>query len=188
MQDSNQSNSLQENDNQPGKYSLGVAFGLITGLIYIVLLLIRYNFFAYSPVAYNSFALGAYIIILFLFFITGYKRKKQLGQYAETKEIFLTIFIAILITEGIYVLFNYIYLAYIDPDFLLKYLQTTQAFLAGKGMDASGIEEKMTQLKNQSNSINNIGFSLIGWALWVIIDGIIGLIFSLALRKPKPQY
>lgn len=171
-----------------GKYSLGLTFGLITGLIYVVLLFVRYNFFAYSPVAYNTFAFAAYIVILGMFLFCGIRRKKQLGEYSETREIFFTLFITILITETIYVVFNYIYLTFIDPEFLKRYLQVTYDYLSHKGISTEGIEAQMDKMKDETKSLSSIGFSLVGLGIWIIIDSIICLVLSLALRKPKPQY
>lgn len=172
----------------PNKYSLGITFGIITGLVYVVLLFIRYNYFAFSPVAYNTFAFIAYIIILILYLVCGIRRKKQLGEYSETKEIFLTLFIAILITETIYVVFNYVYLTFIDPDFMNKYLQVTYDYLSHKGINTEGIEAQMDKMKDQTKSLSSFAFSLVGLGIWIIIDSIICLILSLALRKPKPQF
>lgn len=171
-----------------GKYAIGVTFGIITGLVYIILLLVKYNFFAFSPVAYNTFALISYGIVLALFVFCGIRRKKQLGGFAEIREIFLSLFLALLITEIVYTFFNYLYLNFIDPDFLNRYLQTTYDYLVKKHINAEGVQMKMEQLKQQSHAINNITFSLMGLGLWIIIDSLLCLVISLAIRKPRPQY
>jgi len=184
-----QQNDLDITVQSPGKYSLGVTFGVITGLVYIVLLLIRYSFFAYSPVAYNTFAFIAYILILASFFFCGVQRKKQLGGYAETKEIFLTLFIAVLITEATYVLFNYVYLAFIDPDFQNKYPQVVHDYLVQKGVSTEKVQAIVDKIKEQYHTITtSVVANAMGFGVWVVIDGILCLIFSLAIRKPRPQY
>jgi hypothetical protein len=172
----------------PNKYSLGITFGIITGLVYVVLLFIRYNFFAYSPVVYSTFAFIAYILILGMYLLCGIRRKKQLGEYSETKDIFLTLFITILITEITYVIFNFIYLTYIDPDFMNRYLQVTYDYLSHKGISTQGVEAQMDKLKEQTHSLSSVAFSFVGLGIWIIIDSIVCLMLSLALRKPKPQF
>lgn len=186
MQESNQSN-IYANSAKVNKYSLGVTFGLITSLVYIVVLLIRYNFFAYSYQASKLAEFAGYFIILCLYFIAGYKRKKQLGEYSETREIFLTIFITIVITEAVYVLFTFIYLTYIDPAYTQHYTEAYLNYLKARGKDTLEVRKEIKEVQEMTGA-KNFTYNFVGWAIWVIIDSIIGLIFSLALRKPKPQY
>lgn len=173
---------------EPSKYSLGITFGIITGLGYIVLLLVKYSFFASSPVPYGIFGSVSYLIILLSYVLCGIQRKKQLGGYAETRELFLTLLIAIIITEGCYVVFNYIYLTFIDPDFMKKYSEATYQYLSKRGVNTTGIQEKMKQLNDQSHSLFRISINLLGLGIWIIIDSIICLVISFVLRKPKPQF
>ena len=107
------------------KYSNGLRFGLITGLLYIVLLFLRYNFFAGSPVSFGLFAVVSYLVILMMYLFTGIFRKKELGGYGDLKEIFQSIFIAILITEVVYIIFNLIYIKFVDPAFWENFKATT---------------------------------------------------------------
>ena len=83
------------------KYSTGLRFGLIIGLIYAILLFVRFNFFAGSPLSFGLFAIVSYLLILVLYLFAGISRKKELGGYADFKDIFQTIFISILITEAV---------------------------------------------------------------------------------------
>src|SRR5271169_6223703 len=107
------------------KYSIGLRFGFITGLLYAVLLFFRYHFFASSPISFGLFAIVSYFIILMMYLFTGITRKRQLDGYGELKEIFQSIFIAILIAELAYVLFNLIYIKFVEPAFWENFKATT---------------------------------------------------------------
>jgi hypothetical protein len=99
------------------KYTVGIRYGVITAFIYMVILFLRYHFFAGSPVSFFLFSMTGYIFILMMYLATGIARKKELGGYGDLKEIFQSIFIAILITELVYILFNFIYFKFVDPVF-----------------------------------------------------------------------
>src|SRR5690606_24710071 len=103
---------------------LGIKLGLLTGVVYVVLLLIRYLFLASDPRLFSGSIMLSYLIILACFAFAGIARRKALGGYAEIREIFGTIFIVILIAEVFYLVFNYIYLNYINPEFFQHYTNT----------------------------------------------------------------
>src|SRR5882762_3023476 len=116
------------------RYTVGLRFGLLTGLLYVVLLFVRYNFFTSNPVSFGLCAIVSYLIILMMYLFTGIARKKELGGYADFKEIFTSIFIAILIAEAVYVIFNLIYLKFVDPSFWDNFRANTLAYLQKKGL------------------------------------------------------
>jgi hypothetical protein len=144
---------------QTSKFAIAVRFGLITGMLYAALLFLRYRFFASNPMQFGVSALISYVLILLMYLFTGIARKKELGGYGETREIFQSIFIVILITELVYVLFNFIYLKFIDPAFW---------------------ENLKAESLSYYQSLN------IGYGFSVVIDSLFGLIFASILRKKRP--
>ena len=74
------------------KYYIGLRFGLFTGIIYVILLYIRYRYLSSNPVQFSLFAIATYIIILMMYLFAAIARKRQLGGYGEMKEIFQAIF------------------------------------------------------------------------------------------------
>ncbi|HEY4155499.1 MAG TPA: DUF4199 domain-containing protein [Puia sp.] len=166
------------------KYNTGLRFGLITGLIYAVLLFLRYNFFAGSPIAFGLFAIVSYLAILILYLFAGISRKKEFGGYADFKDIFQTIFLTILITEAVYVIFNAIYLKYVDPSFFDNFKVVTRNFFEKAGMTQDQIDSKMKGFDEANKEMTP--WALVkGFGTWVIIDSIIGMIYSSILRKKK---
>ena len=124
------------------KYNIGIRFGLLTGVIYVILLYVRYHFAASNPIFIGLFAILTYLVILMLFLFTGIARKKELGGSAEMKEIFQSIFIAILITELFYIFFNLIYFKFVDPAFWDNFKATSLAIMEKAGLTKEEIDEK----------------------------------------------
>src|SRR5450432_4357352 len=167
------------------KYTIGLRFGLLTGLLYVVLLFFRYNFFASNPLSFGLCAITSYLIILMMYLFTGIARKKELGGYADFREIFTSIFIAILITELVYIGFNLVYFKFVDPSFWQNFKTNTLIFLQTKHLTDEQVDQQMKSFKDMdkqttpANLIKGYGYS-------VIIDCVFGLIFAIILRKAKP--
>jgi Protein of unknown function (DUF4199) len=166
------------------KYSIPLRFGLITGAIYIVLLFVRYKYFASDPVQFGLSALITYVIILMMYVFTGIARKKELGGYGESREIFQSIFIVILITELFYVFFNLIYLKYIDPAFWENLKTRSISYYQGLKMNSEQMDQRMKSFKDIDQQTTPMGL-LKGYGFSVIIDSLFGLIIASILRKKK---
>ena len=169
------------------RYSTGLRFGLLTGLLYVVLLFLRYNFFSSNPFSLGLCAIITYLIILTMYLFTGIARRKELGGYADFKEIFTSIFIAILITEAVYIIFNLVYLKFIDPSFWENFKANTLIFMQKKGLTDEQIDQQMKNFKNVDEQTKPLGL-VKGYGFSVIIDSIFGLIFAAILRKTKPVF
>lgn len=167
------------------KYTIGIRYGLFAGFLYVILLFLRYKYFAASPVSFGLFAVVSFIVILIVYLFTGVARKKQLGGYGEMKEIFQSIFIAILITEIVYILFNFIYLKYVDPAFWVNFKATNLSFLQSKNVPQDQIDQQMKSFKDVDKSTEPMGL-LKGFGYSVVIDSIFGLIFAAILRRKRP--
>jgi FlaA1/EpsC-like NDP-sugar epimerase len=167
------------------KYTIGLRYGFIAGLLYVILLFCRYKFFASNPLSFVICAVVSYLIILMMYLFTGIARKKELGGYADFKEIFTSIFIAILITEGVYIVFNLVYFKFVDPSFWKNFEITTTIFLQKQRLTDEQVEQQMKSFKDMGKQTNP--FNLIkGYGTSVIIDCVFGLIFASILRKSRP--
>ena len=169
---------------QISKYTIGLRFGLLAGLLYIILLFIRYKFFNTNPIGFGLFALVSYFIILLMYLFTGIARKKELGGYGDLKEIFQSIFIAILIAELVYIVFNFIYLKFVDPAFWLNLKAASLSFYQKKGMTDEQIDQAMKGFKDVDKTTKPDGL-IKGFGYSVIIDSVFGIIFALILRRKK---
>lgn len=166
--------------------SNGLIFGIIAGLIYCISLYIRYNFTS-TPIMLGVLSLVFYLVVIGTLVFCGISRRKQLGGFIEIKEAFQTIFIAILVAEFIYVLFNFIYLKYIDPGFFERFKISMESFIEGTRLSDDQKEKQLELMekrlsKQQDFSINSILFS---YFISVAITGVFGLIISLIIKKQK---
>jgi len=177
----------ETNIKQGSGRAIGLRFGIITGVLYAILLFFRYHFFASNPLSFGLFAVISYIIILMMYLFTGIARKKELGGFADYKDIFTSIFIAILITEAAYIIFNLIYLRFVDPSFWENFRTNSLSYLQKKGLTDEQIEQQMKGMKDLDKQTKT--WALIkGYGYSVIIDCIFGFIFTAILRRKKPVF
>jgi hypothetical protein len=173
--------------NPISKYTIGVRFGLIAGLLYVVFLFCRFKFFSYNTDVYFLSSLTSYFLILLVFLMAGIYRKRELGGYAEVREIFQCIFVAILITEAVYVLFVLIYMKWIDPSFATNFKASSLAFFrANPNLSSQDINQRMTGVDSVVDQMKTSGL-IKGYGTAVVVDSIFGFLFAFIIRKQKPK-
>jgi Protein of unknown function (DUF4199) len=172
--------------NQISRNTIGWRYGLYTGILYAFVLFLRYKVFASTPVSFGLFTLVSYIVILLMFLLTGIARKKELGGYGEYRDIFTSIFIAILIAELFYLVFNLIYFKFIDPAFWENFKSNTLAYIRSLHYTDAQIEQEMKGFKDMGQQTSPGGL-IKGYGFGVVIDSVFGLIFALILRRKKPD-
>jgi hypothetical protein len=169
----------------------GLMFGVIIGLVYCVSLFLRYNQTSSGPIAIGAIALCFYLLIIGLMFFCGLKRKKDLSGYISLKDAFQTIFIAILVAEIIYTVFNVIYLKYIDPNYFDKLETAMGTFIEKNVKDDNqkdqAIDNMKAQIERQRGSITTKGI-ILSYLISVAISGIFGFIVALIIKKQKPVF
>jgi len=169
----------------------GLQFGLIIGLIYCTSLFIRYNQISSGPIIIGLIALGFYITILGILIYSGIIRKKELGGYISLKEAFQTMFVAVLIGELIYTLFNIIYLKYIDPNYFDKFYSSMETFLGKTIPNETQREEALEKVKQQLELQKEKGFTIkgtiLGYLISVATTGVFAFICSIIIRKNRPE-
>jgi hypothetical protein len=165
-------------------FATGIKFGIAAGIIYILMLTLRYMFCDGNPFIFGIAATFSYIIFIILLIIAANFRKKELGGYADTRQLFQTIFMVILIAEICYSLFTYIYLTFIDPSFLERFVQNTEIWIEKIKMPEEQAEKMREQLAGQKKS--GIGTILLGFCQALVIDSIVGLIIAFIMKKKKP--
>ena len=167
--------------------STGVKYGLIAGLTYVVLLLLQYNYAANNPVTFILAKLVIYFIIIGVFVVAGVARKKQLGGFADFRSILQPLIITIIITEVMYGVFVYIYLNYIDPQFLDNFLNNIMIWFEKKGLPQDQLDKQMEMYRNNTTK-PTVRDALLGMAMWIVIDAVFGIIIAAAIRKKRPPF
>ena len=172
---------------ESNKFAVAIKNGVIAGLVYVLSLTLLYMFGYHNPLLFSVYKLAIYLIVIGIFSWAGFERKKELGGYADFKTIFQTVLICIVITEIIYALYNYIYLNYIEPEFLNKFKQALMNYLSGKGLTQDQIDTQMEKMDSRMGE-PNLKNTFIGIGIWIVIDSIFGLIISSILKKEKPIF
>ena len=168
--------------------SHGLQWGTIIGLFYCIVLFLRYNLGADNLIMLGVLSFVGYCIALVLLFICGSKRKKQLGGFIELKQAFQTMFVAVLIFELIYTLFNFIYLKYIDPDFFTTMKDAVISLMEKSNVDQEQIDETIEKYDKESAKNMNLGSILTSYAIWIAVSGFFALIFALIIRKKADPF
>ena len=170
----------------------GLMFGLIIGLVYCVSIFLRFNLLSLGPIMVGVITLLFYCIVIGLLVFCGVKRRKELGGYIELKDAFQTIFVAVLIGEFIYLLFNFIYMKYIEPDYLDKFMRSMEKWIENSPMSDTKKDETLDKIRSSMESQKAKGVTFKGAALSYLISvcvtGVIGFIIALIIRKRKPVF
>jgi hypothetical protein len=167
------------------KYRIGLRYGFITGLLYFILLFCRFKFFSSNPRYFVVCAVVSYLIILMMYLFTAIARKNELGGYADLKEIFTSVFIVILITELVFIIFNLVYFKIVDPAFWENFQASTRSKLQMAHIPQEQIEQEMKSFKDMENQ-SSPGNLIKGYGISVVMDSVFGLIFAIILRKQNP--
>lgn len=170
--------------NGTSNFATGVKFGIAAGITYILLLVLRYMFFGVNPLSLGVVAFLSYLVLVVFFVVAANYRKKELGGYADIKQLFQTIFIVILIAEVCYSLFNYIYLTVIDPTYLERFIQNTEEWMEKMKLPEAQMEEMRTKLSGQKQT--SFSTVMLGFCQAIIIDSIVGLIVAFVMKKQRP--
>jgi hypothetical protein len=166
----------------------GLKWGLIISAVYLVFLFMRYKVGASEPLMFSAIAVIGYPIVLILLFIAGNTRKKELGGFIELRDAFQTMFVAVVIFEFVYSLFNFIYLKYIDPEFFQRFSAATEEYLSKMGMKQSDIDRKLQDLDEASGRKMTGGSLFILYLQNLAISGVFALIFALIIKKRKDPF
>lgn len=166
----------------------GLKWGLIISVVYVIFIFLRYKLGATNPILFATFAFVGYVVVLILLLLTGTSRKKALGGYIELKDAFQTMFVAVVIFEFVYALFNFLYLKYIDPNFFVTFKSSTAEFLAKSGMNQGDIDKKLQDLDVNAAQKWNGSNLIFEYITWLAISGIIALVFALIIRKRKNPF
>ncbi len=171
--------------------STGLRFGLIAGLVYCLSLFVRYNFTSTNPITLGAVALLFYLGVLAVLVFCGLARRKEFGGYLELKDAFQTLFIAVLVAELVYAIFNFIYLTYIDPGYLDELKASIIAFIEDMSIDEDKKQQQIEDIeKSFAKQIDrSSGMGLVfSYLISVAITGICALIIALIIRRKKPVF
>ena len=104
------------------------------------------------------------------------------------KEAFKTMFIAVLIFELFYSIFNIVYLKYIDPAFFDKFRVSTENLLLMAKQSQSQNDKILTGIDQWAEQARNLNaFDFLKTYLYnVAVTGLFALIFAFIIKKKQP--
>lgn len=166
--------------------STPIKLGIILGLVYCILIYCQNNFFYSNPLQFASTKLFCYLIILAGIFYTGFLAKKEMGGFITFQECLKAMLLAIAILELFYLVFNTVYVKYIDPHFFEKLKASWQLFFIKNNVP----EDKMHDSLDKFNEAHNItAWGLIqSYGFSIIIDAVFAVIFAAALKKQRTVF
>ncbi|MCB0608429.1 MAG: DUF4199 domain-containing protein [Lewinellaceae bacterium] len=167
-------------------FPAAMRWGLIGGLISVIYFLLGNTLGFGRPsagiamIAVNFVVSLAISVIVAVMAIKAY-RDKDLGGYINFGKAFLTGFVALLISGVIGIIFSYIYMNFIEPDYAQNVMRESMEMMEDFGvqMDDAQMEEAM-QRGGNPGSIMSMLFGFLGSAFF---SAIISLIVGAVMKK-----
>jgi len=168
--------------------SHGLKWGIIIGIVYCIMLFLRFNIGANNAAIFTGLILVGFLTVVILLFICGIQFRKKNGGYVEMKEAFKTMFIAVLVLELFYSVFTMVYLKYVDPQFFSKFRTSTENMLniAKQSQEYNDrVLNTIDQWAAQAKSLTVFDF-LKTYLYNVAVTGLFALIFAFIIKKKQP--
>jgi hypothetical protein len=167
-------------------FNKSITWGVITGIIYMVLILIQNMFFSNNVLGFSTIKIITYLVIVGMFFYHATVARKMHGGYITMQEVFGAVFVVILIAELFYSIFNIVYVKFIDPQFLEKISNNTINMMEKYNMPQEKIDDLTRTFEEGKGKQLSIGSQIQSYLFSVIIDNIFGLIIAAIIKKTKP--
>ena len=166
----------------------GVKWGIIIGVVYCIFLGLRYYFGERNTLMFTAIAFCGFISAMVLLIISGFQARKAMGGFIELKEAFKVMFIAVLIFEFFFALYNFIYLKYINPDFFYHFRDATEDFLREAKQPQADIDRTLRSIDVDAPRKMNLFDFLKGYLTWVAVSGALAFLFALIVKKKKNPF
>jgi len=181
---------MENANGQPyNKFELPLKWGLIIGIISILLFTIYAMFMMESMGLMGSMVLGivTFVVMLVLLGVMAKQRRKDLGGYMTLREAFQPIFIAILIIVVMTTIYNALYVNVIDPEYMARTKEMTTNMTANFGGEEAA-DAAAEQFDKQMEKQNSIGGRAVSFAITIIFYSLFGLIVAAIVKKNKPEH
>ncbi|MCB2377578.1 DUF4199 domain-containing protein [Hymenobacter sp. BT635] len=165
--------------------SVGIRYGIITGLIWIV---VDFAMRATGLSFKYSVYLSASILVYILGTVMAHRFFKQNNQGFMTYGQGLLIVVVLSVISGLMSgIFNYVYVNFIDPDYALRMRTDLEAWMSTiPNVPEEQIEKSLEGMSDeQIKSPTQIGKSLMGAAVGGVITGLIVSIFT---KHKRPEF
>lgn len=132
----------------------GLIFAAIGGIFYILLVLGSFVFLSENLPTYSFTIIMGYALFLGILGYEAYTIHAKLDFQAQIKQLFRALFITILISELAFAATTYIYIHYIDLEYVSRYYASNKEWLKSSKMPA----ENKTELLQGILNMKTVGF------------------------------
>lgn len=171
------------------KFTIPVTWGVVTGIISILLFTVYSMFLMESLGFWGSTIIGiaSFVVVMLLLTYMGFQQRKAMGGYITFKEAFQAVFIGILIMTIMSQLYSIIYTNLIDPEYYDRVREMSTNFAITLGGDEAGdlAAEQADKQLEQQKSISGQFLSLAGT---IILYSLFGFIIAAVVKRKKPDY
>lgn len=170
------------------KYATPIKYGLIGGILMVVLLMLIY---LVAPAKLASMiTMVVYVPVLFCMIWGGITYRKEVGAFGSFGEAFLAVFIISVISTLIFDTFGYLLYAVIDPD-LPAYikdlsLQNTAEMVEKFGGSDEEVEKALKRIED-TDFTPTLKSTLIRYASSFAIGAILSALIALFVRRGDRQ-
>ena len=183
---------MEKNKSLMWKHSLN--YGILFGLLLIIYSVVLYMF-NIIPVGIKLSLLllvvNLAIYFFALWFFTKSYRNDILGGYVDYGKAFLFGVLIVAFSSILLAIYNYIFHAFIDPDYIQRVVDATQEwteeFMSSKGLPQAQIDSTIEKIGSKS-SVTPLKSALQGILGGVIFGTIISLITSAIVKKKKELF
>jgi hypothetical protein len=166
----------------------GVKWGVIIGIVYCILLALRYYFGERNTILFTLLTFSGFVVVMIILLVSGFRERKELGGYLELKEAFKVMFISVLIFELFYALYNFIYLKYVNPNFFYHFRDATEDFLREAKQPQADIDKTLRSIDVDAPKKMNVFDFLKTYFMWVAVSGIVAFLFALIVKKKMDPF
>ena len=168
---------------------MAAMYGLLLGIITVVLSTCG-NMMVNNFIGFYATQVLAFIISVVMLGVFAARIRKANGGYITFKEVFGVVIVMVFIACFISLVYNIIYLKYIDPGFMDKVKASTIHFMEGKNIPDEQIDEAVKKFdKQMAESKNfNIGKTILAYFESCIFYCLFGLIVCAIVKKNKPVF
>ena len=170
-------------------------YGILFGLLLIIYSVVLYMF-NIIPVGFTKLSLLLLVVNLAIYFFalwffTKSYRNDILGGYIDYGKAFLFGLLIVAFSSILMAIYNYIFNAFIDPDYVQRVTDATQEWtrewMSSKGVPQSQIDITMEKMESKSLP-TPLKSALQGILGGVIFGAIVSLITSAIVKKKKELF
>ncbi len=168
---------------------MAAVYGLILGIFYMVIATLAFSQVG-SVVLFYGIKIGGYVLFLVFLGILAARLKKENGGYISFKEIYGAIFIMVLIAGIMYFIYNFVYMQYIDKQYVFKLKTAMLSWMEKFNTPEESLNKTSQAFDKQIEESKkfNLTNNLLGICSNLLWDSLVGLLIALIVRKEKPEF